>query len=93
MNHRAIDDALARYRIFLDKILVAKRVVSSVEEKRDLAESIILRICAHWERFVDEHIVDYVNVDHSKLNDYFGLRLPSNPSRSLCQALIIGDKY
>jgi hypothetical protein len=92
-NHRSFDEAITRYRTFLLKILRAQRVVSTAAEKRDLAESTLLRICAHWERFVDEHLVDCVNVDHSGLNDYFELRIPPNPSRDLCQALVIGIGY
>jgi hypothetical protein len=92
-NHRSLDEAITRYRTFLEKIVRAQRVVSTAAEKRDLAESTILRVCAHWERFVDEHLVDCVNVDHTKLNEYFDLRIPSNPSKDLCQALVIGVGY
>jgi hypothetical protein len=92
-NHVAFDDALIRYRAFLTKILAAQRVIASVAEKRDLAESVLLRLCANWEAFLDEHLVDCVNCDHAKLNDYFSLTLPSNPSKALCEALVIGDRY
>jgi hypothetical protein len=92
-NHQALDDALSRYRDFLAKIIGAQRVVNTAQEKRDIAESVILRICAHWERFVDGHLVDCINRDHSKLSEYFELGIPANPSRDLCEALIIGDRY
>jgi len=38
-NHVPFDAALARYRSFMDKIINAQRVISTTEEKRDIAES------------------------------------------------------
>lgn len=64
-NHEKFDGAVARYRAFMLKILNAKRVVSTPVEKRDIAESMMLRLCSWWEYFVDEHIVDCVNCDSS----------------------------
>jgi hypothetical protein len=92
-NHAPFDAALKRYRAFMDKIINAQRVISTAAEKRDIAESVLLRLCANWERFIDEHLVDCVNVDHSKLSEYFAVSLPPNPSWNLCHALIIGDSY
>lgn len=81
------------YRAFLAKIINAKRVLSDVIEKRELAESIVLRLCAHWEYYIDELLVACVNRDHSKLSDHFGVTIPEHPSQELCQALIFGDGY
>lgn len=92
-NHRPFDDALTRYRKFLEKVVAAKYVVSSAAEKRDVAESVLLRLCAHWESFVAEHLVDCVNRDSSRLGEYFSLDLPPHPTKALCQALVIGDRY
>jgi hypothetical protein len=92
-NHTPFDDAVARYRAFMDKAINAQRVISTAEEKRDIAESVLLRLCAYWESFIDEHLVDCVNRDHSKLPEYFAVSIPENPSRDLCHALIIGSAY
>jgi hypothetical protein len=92
-NHVPFDSALIRYRSFMKKVVDAQRVIGTAEEKQDLAESVVLRLCAVWEQFVDEHIVDCVNCDPSKLGARFGVSLPTNPSKGLCQALIIGDRY
>jgi hypothetical protein len=92
-NHKTFEAALTRYRAFAEKVIQAKRVIGTTAEKRDLAESTLLRVCAQWERFVDEHIVDCVNRDHSKLREYFSVAIPPNPSWDLCHALIIGAKY
>ncbi|MDA2935137.1 hypothetical protein MYX82_12475 [Acidobacteria bacterium AH-259-D05] len=92
-NHQPFDRALARYRSFTERIISAQRVISKKTEKEDLVESVLLRLCANWERFVDEHLVDCVNVDHSKLNDFLGVPIPRNPTRNLCEALLIGANY
>lgn len=92
-NHDSFDAALQRYRSFTQRILNAKRVISSKTEKEDIAESVLLRLCAHWERFVDEHLVDCINVDHSQLNEYLGVTIPRHPSRNLCQAILFSGGY
>ena len=92
-NHRLLDESVARYRAFLERIIAAQRVISSIQEKRDIAESVLLRLCANWESFVDEHLVDCVNVDPSRLEEFLGVLPPTHPSKNLCTALIYGDRY
>lgn len=92
-NHDGFDTAVKRYRGFMQKIINAQRVVTSAQEKRDIAESVMIRLCANWERFIDEHLVDCINRDHSRLSKYFGVTIPSNPSWDLCHALLFGDSY
>lgn len=77
----------------MERVINAKRVIQSGQEKRDLAESVLLRLCANWEFFVEKHLVDCVNVDPSKLTDFLGVRVPSHPGKNLCTALIFGDRY
>ena len=79
-NHKPFDESVARYRGFMEKIVNAQRVVASAQEKRDLAESVLIRLCANWESFVDRHLVGCVNRDHSKLSDFLGVSVPKNPS-------------
>lgn len=92
-NHESFDEALARYRAFMERVVDAQRVIRTNTEKQDVAESVLLRLCAHWERFVDEHLVDCVNVDHSQLNEFLGVTIPRHPSRNVCQAILFGGKY
>lgn len=89
-NHERFDGALERYTAFMDKIINAQRVISTPLEKRDIAESIILRLCANWEAFVDEHLIDCINVDDSKLSTFFNVKIPKHPGKELCQALLFG---
>ena len=77
----------------MKRMIDAQRVVGSAQDKRDLAESVLLRLCANWESFVDEHLVDCVNRDHSKLSEFLGVSIPAHPSKDLCHALIFGESY
>lgn len=92
-NHEVLDATLARYRAFMTKVISAQRVLATAQEKRDLAESILLRLCANWESFVENHLVDCINRGSSKLSKYFAVTIPSNPSADLCWALLFGDGY
>lgn len=80
-NHDRLDEAVGPYRAFRQRIVAAQRVIRRQAEKRDIAESVLLRLCAYWESFVDEHLVDCINVDHSMLSEYFGV---SNAMRTWC---------
>ncbi|MBL4793429.1 MAG: hypothetical protein JKY97_10915, partial [Citromicrobium sp.] len=64
-----------------------------VQEKRDLAESVLLRLLANWERFVDEQLVDCLNIDHSRLSEYLGVSIPAHPSKNICEAILFGGTY
>jgi hypothetical protein len=92
-NHDPFDQAVGRYRGFMERIVDAQRVIRTKTEKQDLPESVLLRVCAHWERFVDEHLVDCVNVDHSQLDEFLGVSIPRHPSRNVCQAVLFGGGY
>ena len=92
-RHDSFDAVVIRYRSFSERIINARRVIGTAEEKRDLAESVVLRLVANWENFVDEHLVACVNCDHSKLNDFLGVSVPGHPNMNLCRALLFGDGY
>lgn len=93
VNHRELDAALERYRGFMEKAIAAQRVIRTAQEKRDLAESVLLRLLANWERFVDEQLVDCVNIDHSKLSEYVGVNIGPHPTKNTCEAILFGGGY
>lgn len=77
----------------LMKIEVARRVIKSLAEKRDIFEAFVFRICASWEILVDDLLVDCLNKDTSRYAEYTGFDLPKNISRETCKAVIIGISY
>ena len=92
-NHKLLDDSIDRYHEFLERVIKAKSVIRTRQEKRDIAESVLLRLCANWERFLEEHLIDCVNVNPSGLDKFLGVPVPAHPSKNLCAALIFSDKY
>jgi len=93
VNHRNLDDALVRYKAFMTKIVAAQRVINTVSEKRDIAESVLLRLLANWEAFVDEQLVDCINLDTSKLSHFLGVSVPAHLSKNMCEAILFGGGY
>jgi len=93
VNHRELDAAIGRYRGFMEKAISAQRVIRTRQEKCDLAESVLLRLLANWERFIDEQLVDCVNIDHSQLSEYLGVSIPAHPSKNICEAILFGGGY
>ena len=92
-NHTAFDEALARYRAFMERVVQGETVTATAAERQDVSESVLLRLCANWERFVDEHLVDCVNVDHSGLNAFLGVSIPRHPTKNLCRAVLYGGGF
>lgn len=92
-SHKSLDDALDRYQRFAEKVIHAKRVLGTAEEKRDVMESILLRVCAKWEQFVERHLVKCVNRHPERLGEFLGAELPPHPSQQLCRALLFGRTY
>lgn len=93
VNHRSLDVAIVRYRSFMGKIVAARYVINTVGEKRDLAESVLLRVLANWEAFVDEQLVDCINIDTSRLSDFLGVSIPAHLSKNMCEAILFGGGY
>jgi hypothetical protein len=81
------------YTVFLNKILSAKRVVSTTWEKQELLEAFVLRVVSVWEIFVEDLIVDCLNKDTTKYAAYMDLRLPKNLPRAQCEAMLNGLGY
>lgn len=60
-HHLTLDAALTRYKTFASKIINAQGVTGTAEAMRDLFESLTLGVIAHWEGFIDEHLVACVS--------------------------------
>jgi len=91
-NHKWFEAVIRRYEDSMNRLLSAKRVVRQ-QDKKDIAEATLLKLCAYWESFVDHELLDCVNIDSSKLRDHLDARLPRNLNRELCRAILFGDGY
>lgn len=79
--------------VFLIKIEEAKRVVKSVEEKRDVFEAYVFKICANWEVLLEDLLIDCLNKDTTRYKELTGFKIPKNISRQTCKAIILGTGY
>jgi len=91
-NHHEFDGILGWYAEFLTRVLRAKRVVRA-QDKREIAESVLLRLCAYWESFVEKELVDCANIDCAQLAKYTGVQLPKHLSIAMCEAILMGGRY
>ena len=77
----------------LMKIEHARKVVKKKHEKKSIFEAYAFRICANWERLVDDLIVDCLNQDTSRYAESTGYNLPKHVSLDVCKAIIFGYRY
>jgi hypothetical protein len=91
-NHEWFERDMHWHIDFLARMLGAQRVVK-VEDKFEIIESSVIRICALWEAFVEDELVDCLNLDCTKFSEYLQLDLPPHLKRPLCEAILIGHRY
>ncbi len=91
-NHREFDGILGWYAEFLERVLLARRVLRA-QDKREIAESVLLRLCAYWESFVEKELVDCANIDCSRLAERVGVTLPKHLTLAMCEAILVGRRY
>ena len=92
-GHNDLENSLARLARFASRVLEAKRVVGSAEDKRELMEAFLLRACSRWEGFVEEQLVVCVNRHPGRLAEFLEAEIPPHPSKSLCRVLLFGPGY
>ena len=92
-NHKDFEDDMDWHIEFLTRTLGAKHIIRTKADKVEVVESSVIRICALWEAFVEEELIDCLNIDSTRFSEYLGLGLPKNLSRNLCEAILIGHRY
>ena len=95
-NHDWFEQELIRVYDFLNRVKEPKLVIKGLLDKYDpyeITESSIVRICAIWESFVEEELVDCLNLDCSKFSEYLRLDLPKDMNKNMCSAILLGDRY
>ena len=91
-NHDWFEEDMDWYIGFLDRMLGAKRVVNH-EDKLEILESLVIRLCALWEAFIEDELIDCLNIDCSKYREELQLKLPQHPTTDLCEAILVGPRY
>ena len=76
-----------------DKIIKDDKLFTEREEKIEIIESLVLKICAQWEVLIEELIIDCLNRDSSQYSEFIAAKLPKHIPRSQCMAMIQGMGY
>lgn len=91
-NHDEFEDDMDWYIEFLIRMLGAKRVVK-YDDKLEILESLVIRLCAIWEAFIEGEMIDCLNIDCSKCKEELQLKLPKHLNKDLCEAILVGLGY
>ena len=91
-NHSQFERKVTAYWERMRRLLKRSRGVRK-EDKKDVAESVIVHLCALWEQFVDMELVDCLNLRSSVFAEHLGAKLPKHLDMGLCHALLIGAGY
>lgn len=91
-NHDEFEEDMGWYIEFLTRMLAAKRVVN-YDDKLEILESLVIRLCAIWEAFIEGEMIDCLNIDCSKYAEELQLQLPKHPTKDLCEAILVGAGY
>lgn len=78
---------------FLTRIYNAKTVVGSQREKTEIFEAFVFKICATWEMFIENLLIDCLTRDTSQYAKYTGYELPRQLTRNVCKAIVFGTGY
>ena len=92
-NHDEFEEDMEWYKDFLQRVLRAQRVLGSRDDKLEIIESSLIRICALWEAFIEGEMIDCLNIDCKKCSEYLQLELPRHLTRNLCEAVLLGTTY
>jgi hypothetical protein len=91
-NHDKFEKDMDWYIDFLTRMLGAKRVVN-YDDKLEILESLVIRLCALWEAFIEGEMIDCLNIDCSKYKEELQLELPEHPTKDVCEAILVGAGY
>jgi len=78
---------------FLSKVCNGKRVVDFRKEKEQIFEAFVFKICATWEVFTEDLLIDCLNKDTTQFAKHTGFKIPKHLSRDVCKAMIVGVGY
>jgi len=81
------------YNSISEKIIDDKSLFTENEEKIEIVESLVLKICSQWEVLIEELFVDCLNRDSAQYSEFIANRLPKHIPRAQCSAMIQGMGY
>lgn len=94
-NHEQFGSAVEDIIVYAQEVIadLPYKNKISVKEKHILLEALILKICALWEKFIEEELVYVACLDTRKLSHLMGLNLNSKLTTEMTRALIFSDTF
>ena len=83
---------LDRYIDILNKVISDDSPFTR-DERAELFESFVLKVCSIWEVMVENLMVDCLNRNSSQYAKYMAMTLPRHMSHNQCRAMILGIGY
>ena len=87
-NHTEFENWTVWYGSFLKRLIEAKRIIKTKEEKLELVEALVLRCAVRWELLVEKDIVTSLNQNSSAYASALNLRLRKHFSWDECKAML-----
>src|SRR3990170_300054 len=84
---------LLRYATLMNRLMLAKRVVGTPVDKKEILEAFVFKVVALWEVFVEDLMVDCLNRDCSQYGQFMEIRISKNLPRNVCRAMLTGLRY
>jgi len=81
------------YRIFCAKINSAKKIIKTEREKNEVIENVLIKVCAKWEKLIDEILIYKFSKDTSKFCESVGVRIKKAITRDLSLSIVIGNRF
>jgi len=88
-----LEENLDWYLDFFQKVIEAQRVLGQREEKKEISEMIILRLCATWEYYTEKILICCFSMNTKKYADFYGIRLRKSINIGIAERLLLGTNY
>jgi len=94
-NHEQFESAVEEIIQYAQEIIadLPYKNAMSAKEKHILLEALILKICALWEKFIEQEIIFVIYLNTKKLLQVMGLDEKTKLNPELVRAVIFSDTY
>lgn len=92
-NHNLLEENIEEVIKYGLKLIEGKSDHFKDKEKTIVIESLLLRACAHWERFLETEVIYLISMDLSKLKEQLELPPKQKLNRQLIKAILFSDSY
>lgn len=95
-NHKEFEERIEKILQYAEEIIIDlpfQQQKFEIQEKHLILESLILRVCALWEKFLETELILVVGYDPSKLIGEMNIRNITKLNLSLIRAILFSDVF